>query len=66
MNEILYFFFINITISIIIVFCACIYNELLVLYYYDLHINTHYEISRRANETVDSLDYRLDEDTSTI
>ena len=59
-------FIINITISIIIVFCACVYNELFVLYFCDLHINTHYEISRRANETIDSLDYRLDEDNNTI
>ena len=56
------FYIINITISVIIVFCACVYNELLVLYCCELHVNTHHEIARRASDVVDNLEYRLDED----
>ena len=56
------FFIINIIISIIIVFCAGVYNELFVLYCYDLQINTHYEISLRSKSEDESIDYRLDED----
>ena len=60
------FYIINLTISIIIVFCACVYNEFFVLYCCDLQINTHHEISRRASETLDSLDYKLDDDNNSI
>ena len=55
------FFIINILISIIIIFCACIYNELFVLYCCNLHINTYFEISRRASSE-DFLDYILGDD----
>ena len=65
-NQNILFYIINIIISIIIVFCACVYNEFLVLYCCSLHINTHHEISRRASDTVDSLDYRLDDDYNII
>ena len=59
------FFIINLLISIIIVFCACIYNELFVLYCCNLQENTHYEISRRASSE-DFLDYKLDDDDNNI
>ena len=57
----LFFFIINILISITIVFCACVYNELFVLYCCNLHINTYFEISRRASSE-DFLDYILGDD----
>ena len=60
------FYIINITISFIIVFCACVYNELFVFYCFNLQINTHYEISRRASDTINSYEYRLDEDNISI
>ena len=43
------YFLLNILVSIITVFCSCIYNELFVLYCYRLEYNTYYEVSRRAS-----------------
>ena len=61
------FFIINIMISITIVFCACIYNELFVLYCCNLQTNTYYEISRRASKSyVNSFEYKLDDDEDDI
>ena len=60
------FFIINIAISFIIVFCACVYNEFLVLYFCNLHVNTYHEIAKRASDTIDYLEYKLDEDNTSI
>ena len=46
-QNILYFI-INLIISIIIDFCSCIYNELLILYFCNLEHNTHHFVSLRA------------------
>ena len=43
------YFIINLIISIIIVFCGCVYNELLILSCWDLGHNTHYNVSIRAS-----------------
>ena len=51
------YFIINLIISIIIVFCGCVYNELLVLSCCNLAHNTHYNVSIRASN-VDS-DYQF-------
>ena len=42
-------FIFNFILSIIIVFCALVYNELLILVCYNLEYNTHREVSIRAN-----------------
>ena len=44
-------FIINFLISIIVVFCGCVYNELLVLFCYNLEHETYHQISRRASES---------------
>ena len=44
----IFYFIINFVFSIIIVFCGCVYNEVLVLYCFNLEYNTHKEISKRA------------------
>jgi hypothetical protein len=44
-----FFFTISLIISIIIDFFSCVYNEYIILYCYDLELNTIYEISKRAN-----------------
>jgi hypothetical protein len=45
-----YYFAINLFMSIITVFCSCIYNELFVLYCFNLQYDTHFEISKRAKK----------------
>ena len=45
-----YYFAINLFMSIITVLCSCIYNELFVLYCFNLEYNTHFEISKRAKK----------------
>ena len=42
------FFILNLILSIIVVFCSCVYNELFILYCCNLEYNTFYEISKRA------------------
>ena len=49
------FFIYNLILSIIIVFCNCVYNELFVLYCCGLEYDTFKEISNRASETDMSL-----------
>ena len=55
----IYFFIINLIISIIIVFCGCIYNELLVLFCCNLHYETYHQIIRRASEFKSDQYYEL-------
>ncbi len=43
------FFGINLIVSIIFVFFGCVYNEVFVLFCFNLEYNTHIEISRRAS-----------------
>ena len=42
------FFIHNLILSIIVVFCSCVYNELFILYCCNLEYNTFYEIIKRA------------------
>ena len=42
-------FILNLILSIIVVFCSCVYNELFILYCCNLEYNTFYEISARAS-----------------
>ena len=45
-----YFFFaINLIISIAIIFCICVYNEVFIIFLYGLEYNTHLQITERAN-----------------
>ena len=44
----IFYFVLNLILSIIIVFCGCIFNELLVLFCWNLEHNTHREVSIRA------------------
>ena len=43
-----YYFFANLIISLIIIFCGLIYNELIIIFFCGLEYNTHYEVSKRA------------------
>ena len=42
------FFVINLILSILIVFCGCIYNEILILFCFNLDHETHRQVSIRA------------------
>ena len=79
-NTIIYFI-INLIISIIIDFCGCIYNDILILYFCDLERNTHHfivdkirNISNGTNDLQDSfyksnnnsLDYDKSEEDKSI
>jgi len=44
----IYYFILNLIVSIIISFCGCIYNEFLVLFCYNLEYDTHSQVSKRA------------------
>ena len=44
------YFIINLATSIIMVFCSCVYNELIVLFCCKLEYDTHHEVSIRAKE----------------
>ena len=50
-------FIINIICSLLIAFFSCIYNELLILYYKGMEINTHLEIMKRSNQKMNSYDF---------
>jgi hypothetical protein len=45
----IFYFLINLIISIIVVFCVGLYNDFFILYFCGLEYHTHYEISRRAS-----------------
>jgi phosphoglycerol transferase MdoB-like AlkP superfamily enzyme len=47
-KNILYFI-LNLILSIIIVFCGCVYSELFIIYHFNLEKDTHMEVSRRAS-----------------
>ena len=50
------FFIINLILSIIIVFCGCVYSELFIIYNFNLAKDTHLEVSRRATMLEDFYD----------
>ena len=43
------YFFINLIISIIITFFGCVYNEFLILFCCGLQLNTHNQVTKRAD-----------------
>ena len=49
-KRVFYYFFINLIISLIMVFCGLIYNELIIIFFCGLEYNTHYEVSKRAKK----------------
>ena len=54
---------INLVISIIMIFTSLVYNEFLVLNCCKLEYNTHYNISNRADESVNIIDQKENEDS---
>ena len=44
----IFYFIINLLLSIIIVFCGCVYNELIILLFCGLGYETYFQISKRA------------------
>lgn len=59
------FFIINLILSIIIVFCGCIYNEIVILFCFNLEHETHRQVSIRAQtkeEIKDDNEYNSDEE----
>jgi hypothetical protein len=46
----IFYFIVNLITSIIMVFCSCVYNELIVLFCCKLEYDTHHEVSIRAKE----------------
>ena len=54
----IFYFVLNLILSIIVVFCGCIYNEFLVLFCYNLEHETHRQVSIRA-ETLENI--KIDE-----
>ena len=62
----IFYFMINIILSLIISFFGCVYNEFLVLSFCGLEHETYYEISKRANDQDNAriqTDYKLDSDS---
>ena len=62
----IYYFIINLIISIIIVFCGGVYNELFILFCCNLQHETYHQISRRASRSefdiYKEMDYEDDND----
>ena len=57
------YFFLNLIISLSVTLCVCIYNELFVLYFCNLHLDTYYEISKRASVNEDYYEIQDKNDT---
>ena len=53
------YFIINLILSFIITICGCVYNEFIVLFFYKLEHNTHYEIARRGLKVYRQVDVPL-------
>ena len=62
----LYYFITNLIISIIIVFCGFIYNEICVLFCCDLERDTYCEVTKRSKKYEQSIDSWLGESTNNI
>ena len=52
----IFYFVLNLILSIIIVFCGCIYNEFLVLFCYNLEHDTHSQVALRS-ETKEFIEF---------
>ena len=60
----IYYFFLNLIISIITVFCGCVYNELFIIFCCNLEHETYHKISERAiekNENLNELGFEIDD-----
>ena len=55
-------FVLNLIFSIIIVFCSCVYNELIVLSFWKLDYYTHLKISHRASEIGEKFEMNIVQD----
>jgi len=61
----IFYFVLNLILSIIVVFCGCIYNELLVLFCYNLEHDTHRQVSIRAEtQEKNEVDENNEDDSS--
>ena len=49
------YFFLNFILSIIVSLCGCVFNEILIIFFCDLEVNTYDQVSRRS-----SLNYELE------
>ena len=58
----IYFFLINLILSLIIDFCGLVYDEFIILFFWGLEHETHREISKRAVSSFSVLMEDLDED----
>jgi len=61
----MFYFILNLILSIIIVFCGCIYNEFLVLFCFNLEHDTHRQVSIRA-ESLENIEFNenINDDSS--
>ena len=57
----IYYFITNLVTSIIMVFCSCVYNELIVLFCCKLEYDTHHEVSIRAKDIENKYELSSDE-----
>ena len=62
-KKVFSFFFINLIVSLVMVFCGLIYNELFIIFFCGLEYDTHYEVSRRA-KIIESQEYEMSGNSS--
>ena len=55
------YFIINLATSIVMVFCSCVYNELIILFCCRLEYDTHHEVSIRAKDIEKTYELSSDE-----
>ena len=65
-NNNLIYFIINLILSIIMVFSACVYNELFVLFCYNLEYDTYKQVSIRAKNIETNFELSLEDSNCTI
>ena len=62
-KRVFFYFFVNLIVSFIMVFCGLIYNELIIIFICGLEYDTHYEVSRRA-KMIESHAYEMSANSS--
>ena len=56
------YFIINLIMSFIVSICGCVYNEFMILFFCELEINTHDQISKRATTASELENMKSDQD----
>ena len=64
-KRVFFYFFVNLIVSFIMVFCGLIYNELIIIFLFGLEYDTHYEVSKRA-KIIESQEYEMSGNSSGI